>query len=437
MKNINMFQIENYLFYILGIFLCLNCLKIFGISISFFPVFIIIFLSVINLFYEKRKTYSKIIILFFYYINIFISIIVGMYYGIENFKSNFFTFEFIKVILFLMILFLVKFNNKKYIYFIKGLKIGIIINLIWATLELILWWTLDFSWNTYIFEKILDYKINHSWINTKLIFNREFLRVCGFSWDPSFLGMLSALGVLILNNRFWRYYSFFILLNTYSRSGQVAFIFSIFALKIFDLLKNINYKNFIKNIFKISLPCILGVFFIFYFINTTQNSHYGDTRRRQYYFSAMESTIVNKKISLFLWGGSPFKTGNILYLNKKIKEKSFLEKKMIINWKIESDWAGILAGRGWLGFLYYIFLHLYIIIKAKDKELRKLTSIFLFAGIGYTYENSLIINLVMIYFYTHVNEKRLIYERNNTCRRKWNKTLSCYKSNIKTNNTNI
>lgn len=48
---------------------------------------------------------------------------------------------------------------------------------------------------------------------------------------------------------------------------------------------------------------------------------------------------------------------------------------------------------------------------------------------------------LMFYMFLIFSKKNLMEvekdERNNTCRRKWNKTLSCYKSNIKANSTNL
>ena len=424
-------KIKGVLYYTLGIFITFLCLKIKGISISLFPYFLIVVIGSFK-FIKNFKIYKFSKLLLFYYINIILSLFVGVYYGIDNFKVNLFTIEIFKILTFLFLLIFLKIKKYEIKKFYEGIKFGIFINLIWASLELILWNLEKISLNEVIFGKVLEYNVGHTWLNTKFIFNYEMIRVCGFAWDPSFLGMLSALGVFIFKNKYLKFYSLFILLNTYSRSGQVALIFTFLSIKFITKLKKINYKKIIQLIIVI----ILGVSIVNYFIGTTKNSHIGDKRRVQYYFSAIESTYINKNIFLFLWGGSPFKTGNPLYLNKSLQEKTLLSKNMTVGWRIESDWAGILTGRGWINFLLYLYIHIYVLFACKNKELKNITMIFLFAGIGYTYENSIIINLFLIYFYNNF-KRRKNNERNNISRRKWNKTLSNNKSNIKTDKSYI
>ena len=412
-KKINMI-----LYYILGSFLTLFCLKIRGVSIALFPYFLIIILGIFKII-GNFKIYEFSKLLLFYYINIIFFIFVGVYYGMDNFKDNLFTIETFKILSFLFLLVFIKIKKIEIIKFYKGLKIGVFINLVWATLELILWNLGKIRLNEIIFEKILGYNVGHTWLNTKFVFNYEMIRVCGFAWDPSFLGVLSVLGVFIFKNKYLKLYSLFILFNTYSRSGQVALIFTFLSVNFITKLKKINYKKIIQLIIVI----ILGISIVNYFIGTTKNSHIGDKRRLQYYFSAIESTYINKNIFLFLWGGSPFKTGNPLYLNKSLQEKTLLSKNMTVGWRIESDWAGILTGRGWLNFLLYLYIHIYVLFVCKNKDLKNITMIFLFAGIGYTYENSIVINLFLIYFYNNF-KRRQNNERNNISRRKWNKALS-------------
>ena len=66
-------------------------------------------------------------------------------------------------------------------------------------------------------------------------------------------------------------------------------------------------------------------------------------------------------------------------------------------WKIESDWAGILAGRGWIGLISYILLFCLSIYMVPDILLKKIIILFFFLGIGYYYETSLLINIILIY----------------------------------------
>lgn len=420
---------QNKLFYIMGAVSGLYCLRINNISLIFFPLFIIIIISILGFI---KKPSIKLNIMDYYYFCILISLIVGVRYG-ELFYYNLKSFELIKIILFLTITIFFKINKESIHKFIAGIKLTIFLNIVWGTLEFISWETKGFLLNNYIFGDILNIDTGgHGWI-----YLRSLTRIglCGFSWDPLHLGILSALGVIIYKNKILKLYSLIILLLCGSRAGIVGLSGCYLISYFMNNLKNINFKKLILNYI-----LLIGILFsmVLFFKYKVNHDNIGDKRRKAYYISAIKSTLLKNKIETFLFGGSPFYSGNILASDIDLAKKTYLGLEMYkMNWKIESDWAHILTGRGWVGLFNYFFVFFISYFKAKESILKKSILLYFVAGIGYYFESSLYINLVLIYINQNYRLKGVKNERNNTRRWKWNKALSYNKSNIKTNKSDI
>lgn len=392
-----MIKIRKKVFFILGITSCMVALNIKFQLLNFILIITLIILILENCMKNEIRM-KKINLLGIYYLIILFSTIFSLYYGFENFKDNFISIHNIKIFIYLFILFFLKINSLYFKSYINGLKIGIMINFIWAILEFISWKINGFMLNDFIFGQKLGIDPNHAWINYRSFCGNLFLRSCGISWDPGVLGFYCVLGFFIFKRKTAKLLSIFILLLSDSRAGMLALICTILVLKIYCYIKD---KNGI-NVLKIGTISILGIFLLgsFLYFKISDISKGANKLRASYYKVAVLSTVERGSFGLFLFGGSPYYTGNIFSKNPNIKEK--LGISGIKNWRVESDWAGILAGRGWIGFIIYIFLYIFTFFKLKSKELKAVVLSVFFLGIGYIYEDSFIANIIYIYIYQNL-----------------------------------
>lgn len=425
----------NKTYFLLGLFCGLYVLRLYNISLVFFPLFIIFVFNIIKFLQSFKISVNMML---FYYSFVIISLLSSLIYGYNMFVHNFINLEFFKILIFIFMSIFIKIKKDDIKYFFKGLKITVFINLIWGLLEFIFWKFYRFWLNEYIFGDMLKIDSGgHGWRYIR----GDKIGLCGLSWDPLHLGILSALGFFLFKKKSLKVFSLIILLLGGSRAGLIGLIGSIIFFKV---LKNLNLKSkkkFFQGLVKNVILFLLGlVFIVGFFKFRIAHNNMGDKRRKAYYISAIKSTVIKNNIGLFLFGGSPVWSGAIITLDENLSKSTYLSQGMLdkIYWKIESDWAHILTGRGWIGFFSYIWIFYLSFFKINDKKMKKIILLFFFSGLGYYFENSLIINIILIY----INQNYRIKfggknERNNISRGKWNKTLSNNKINIKTDNANI
>lgn len=386
---------RNKVFFYLGITSCFFAFRIGGIPIVAFPIFILLFISYYD--FIKKKVIN-INILSLYYILFLISVFYSLSYGIDIFKYNIKSQTTLNLIIYFFINTFLKKENSNFESFFKGLKIGIFSNLIWGSLEYISWIIYKFELNEFIFGKVLEISSGgHPWSNIDYASN--IIRVSGMSWDPLTIGMLTTIGFIIYKNKYLKLYSIVILILSKSRAGMLALV----LVELFNFIKKINKiekkkVKLIRCIIILILPLIIfkGVSIILNSRNSFGKSK-GDMRRAAYYTSAIEMSI-NRNFLTFLFGGAPNSSGTLLARNKEVAKKSYLnEGEDNIYWQIESDWAGILVGRGWIGLIGYIYIYILAYLKEKDEKIKNIILLFLFLGIGYYYDRSLIINIILIY----------------------------------------
>jgi hypothetical protein len=104
--------------------------------------------------------------------------------------------------------------------------------------------------------------------------------------------------------------------------------------------------------------------------------------------------VDNTPLNIFL-GGAPFYSGARFYfsrLKSDTKDTSTTEK-----WAIESDWSGIVLGRGVISFIYYLYIFLMIMLNQKNRKLKAISLSILFAGIGYNYDLAIFINYILFF----------------------------------------
>lgn len=102
-------------YFLLGLFCGLYALRLYNISLVFFPLFIISFFNIIE-FLQFYKI--SINMMLFYYSFIIISLLFSLIYGDETFIQNFISLEFFKILVFIFISIFIKIkkNNIKYFF---------------------------------------------------------------------------------------------------------------------------------------------------------------------------------------------------------------------------------------------------------------------------------------------------------------------------------
>lgn len=286
--------------------------------------------------------------------------------------------------------------------FIKGLKISIIINLLYSFLDFLCRFLFDFNLTTLLLRMVgMNDRAD---IYDSNIGNR----ITGLTWDPFVLGGCCAFGFYLFKSKYLRGAIIFILLCSGSRSGILGFVLGLI----------IEYR---KQIFKKSKALIIiFVVFVILFLNYNiildfalrgfDKSSFGYMRVE--YITLIPSVIRESSILQILFGGAPAYSGGRIVLTGI--SSMINETYQTLYWTIESDWGNAFYGRGVFGFISYIIIYLGLIKKQSNKRFRALFLTILFAGIGYYYDTSIYVNLILhflsefqddCYIETHYREK--------------------------------
>ncbi|GHT70794.1 hypothetical protein FACS1894110_22880 [Spirochaetia bacterium] len=115
--------------------------------------------------------------------------------------------------------------------------------------------------------------------------------------------------------------------------------------------------------------------------------------------------MTDKTVLNMLLGGAPALTGaRFRYSGLK---SNVNDTSVDADWSIESDWSGIILGRGIIGLLYYFYVFFVIFKNQKDTKVIALCLTILFAGIGYYYDTAIFINYILFFAASfHINFKK-------------------------------
>lgn len=376
MKKID--KLENYLFFILGLFSTWMAAMI-SIGQTNFGIFNFILIAIIILeIVKNRKVYfNQKIFLFFCILSIISTI--GCHFFINElwFASSLrATLKFI--IIFVPFLLFVKKETilDKRKYFIKGLYFSVIFQLIWEFLEVILWSAKEISLNKKVFGDFFKFDIGRNW----LFWSDGRMRPTGLSWEPANLSLSLIIGYVLSKNKIPKVLFIIGIILSTSRIGIGAFCI-IFAI---DMIKSIKEKYKTKKFLYIKKDTIIIVFVfilsilsIFSFgkmesfdyiyenvkstINTTINiSENPSANRHLEYYYRLPELYRHLNVFQILFGvgvtcaGYPYAKYLNIYSTSKV-------------WTPETDYLSILIGNGLLGFIFY-FYWLYGIVKKNIKN---------------------------------------------------------------------
>jgi hypothetical protein len=280
------------------------------------------------------------------------------------------------------ITFLKKTNMIEAYSFFSGYKISLIINFIYAGLELIFLLIFKISLN----QRLLPFL---GFIDKQDV--SSYGRISGLLWDPFLLGIFCATGFFIFKNNCLKIYLLILLYYSGSRSGQIGLLIAIiyYYCKYF-----FSYRRVALLFFAVIILAILVPRFIDFDRGFHGTSKLGN-RRIEYVTFIPKIWQTDYSPLNVLLGGAPWYSGARFYfsqLKSDTNDTSINEK-----WAIESDWSGILLGRGIIGFFYYFYIYIVIILNQKNRKIKAISLVVFFAGIGYNYDLAIFINYILFF----------------------------------------
>lgn len=290
------------------------------------------------------------------------------------------------------VIFLKKPNKAEISCFVKMLKICLLLNYVFSTIQLIVILVLHIN----IFYYLGYYLHIYDSLDTKLIENAT--RITGFIWDPYVLGMFCALGFFLFEKKITKIWILILLYFSFSRAGQLG----LFAACLFYYWHDV--KRYLKKeYFAMPLIMLLLVFIILLSpkiislmdLDRGFSRNSAGWRRVEYITKLPEIWQADKNLSYVLFGGAPGYSG-ARYMLSSVSSMA-KEMETTLYWGVETDWFGILIGRGIIGFIFYLLLYLKILLSKKNRINKAIAIAILFGGIGYVYDTA-VFACFLVYF---------------------------------------
>jgi hypothetical protein len=274
--------------------------------------------------------------------------------------------------------------------FLLGFKITLFINYMFSLVQL--FFILVFRVNIFYY---LGYYIG-LYENANLA-ERNISRVTGLIWDPYVIGMFCTLGFFIFKRKIMKIIILVILFFSYSRAGQVGFFCGVSYL-IFPHVKKILKKDYfalpVVFIFLCAIVILLPVIIDVLDVDRGFSRSSSGWRRVEYITKIPEIWAADKNPCLVLFGGAPFYTGG-RYMFTTVN--SMAKGEGGCYWCVETDWFGLLLGRGIFGILVYISLFLRILTKKVNRTNKAIALAIFVGGVGYLYDSAIFTSF-MLYF---------------------------------------
>lgn len=378
-------KLKNYLFWYIGFnttfFIFRDAFKIVKI-LYVASIVLLAFFSVFSIFNKLNKLGNQWVI--FKLLIFIIALVLSNCYGKEFFTKNLIGST---SIILISAIFMKKLEYEEVDYFIKGYKLSILIDFIYAGVQLII---------------ILVYKIN---INNYLLYyigsrdeisDRITNRIAGLCWDPYLLGMFCATGFFLFKNKLLRIYIVILLYFTFSRTGQVSFFVAFIYYYFPYIKKRLNYKN-VCLLFALLLfiPIIMPTILKKLDFNRGMNRQSAGWRRVEYFQKIPDILALDNNIIISLFGCAPYYSGARFYYSKLDTVTNRMEHTPY--WGIECDYSSIILGRGIIGFLVYCIMYLTIIFSCRKRVVKTLALCFFVGGLGYSYDLAIFSNFIVFF----------------------------------------
>lgn len=413
-------KLENGLFFIVGLFSTwMAIMMVIGntnIGIFNFILIAIILLEIV----KNRKVYlnQKTFLVF----SVFSMIsTIGCYFFLNElwFSSSLrATLKF--MIVFVPFLLFVKKETilDKRKYFMKGLYVSVIFQLIWEFAQILFWSIGNIPLNKVIFGDLLNIDIGRNW----LFWSDGRMRPTGLSWEPANLSLSLIIGYVLSEKKILKGLFILGIIMSTSRIGIGAFL----VVFLFDVIRFFKEKRVInKKKIALIIPTIIVIIiaililvnvnkgFLDYMVKNIEGTintiaHIGDNpsanRHIEYYLRIFEAfSFLNIFQILFGVGvtcaGYPYANYLGIYSTDKV-------------WTPETDYISILIGNGILGAIIY-FYWLYGIVR-KNRDNYKIIDIIIVILIMTTmaqYYRGWVTLLLILYGETNNNNNNNLIEK--------------------------
>lgn len=362
------------------------------------------------------------IINYFFIILIFSSLISGFYLPaiwqknalVMTFKFCFFIGGFL--------VFFSKYEIVKYRgFFINGLYVATILQLIWGGLQLIFWELYSININKLIFGDLMHIGTGSIDWNQNIM-GGIICRPSGFSWEPASFALLMIIGWLLAKSFYGKSLFILAILISTSRTGILTFSLIVILKFIFTLLRKKKNKITltIKSVITLITFCgIIGIIFIEYSeviydfydtisrtfdalmegIMTTDNF---SANVHKIYYLELFDLISQDNLWQFIFGWGTFCAGYPYHIMNIVPYMG-----VDTPWNPETDFITLLVGNGIIGvILYYSFL---ITVFKRQKKMNEkfIVLAILFSGITYLYiRGTWTLLLMVLLSYENVREDK-------------------------------
>ena len=399
-------ELNGFIFYLLGLFSTMTALSFGGISVFYMLMIGAILIRGIKLKGKLRINPSRckdiLWISFFVLLSMVLNVGLCDYSMLEGeWKAAIVRSSLVFVFMLTGISFLYGPDERAYLkkYFVDGLYVSCICQLIWAFLELIFWNWAGISLNKVIFQDFLHIGLDVNWTITM----ENFLRIAGIGWEPAFFSLAMVAGYLLSSKKLLKYLFILGTIISISRTGIIVMVCAV-AIEQLWFTRNKHSKMLIMqciyivvgilfvgccillipNLRTVAISTITSI--IKWSITTSGRTHFS-------YIRYLPDMLRKVQLGHLLFGYG-YGASGLPYMLLHVK--TYLSRTKV--WSVESEWLNIFWGLGILGSIAYYSFILKMIIKNTDKNVKILAMCLLIGGIFYVYSGTwLIFYFVLVY----------------------------------------
>lgn len=422
-------KIEKKLFYILGLFCTFTALKFGGGAAAFnYVILLIIVLQFIHK--ERIFLYAYKVPMYLFILLMPISIILNFTNISNSIMSDGvgITIKFIFFILPVIILFSDKELCIYRLSFFKGLYMGSWIQLIWGTMQIILYHVNGLILNQIVFGNLLHITLESAdWAS----YTGIGIRATGIGWEPAVYGLSLLFGFAYTDKFYFKVLFAIGILSSTSGTGIITLI----ALVIYEITidKYLTIKNktiegkdeknnsVVKLFFIILVIIVITIIavicnkdiidnFISY-ANTSiqritriilgENNNETSTGIHMLYYQKLIPTLFSGNFIQSLFGYGNFMVGRIYNLLYGLYTNTA--------WNPESDFVTILIGNGILGLVLYYFMIYKAFRLCRNVKLRKYLFIIFISGFSYLFIRGTFTFIIILLLMIKDNNKNAEY----------------------------
>jgi hypothetical protein len=298
------------------------------------------------------------------------------------------------------------------------------IHALWGFAQFILYYTIKFDLNRFVFEEAFGGMLGggSKWTALSNLADSGggiLLRVTGLNHDAAFLGMLLIVAFVLESKYIWKYIYIACMIISFSRSA----IFTLIAVLVYGTIKSRKVCDIKINLKKMSSFLTTTVIIAIISIIIYENSSYvqiqvarlierfatiqsgsDGTSRHMGYSRAALSIMISQVPWINKIFGVGVDCGGILFTNYAQAVPWLGLSKAMLNfsyiWAVESDLANTLLGAGFVGFaIYYGFLAYAYFRSKKDINKQKIIFSMVIFGVMYNMSGLTFVQLLYIIVY--------------------------------------